>query len=133
MGPDDLHKAAWQIAEPYFAEAREQAMNQYQSLAGTPRASNKLDEVLMAAYRGSVELAFVPSDIERWGRFDPEQAVVELHDAPQAGDIDLVNAVAIYTIVNHGAIYDISAADIPDVSPVAAVYRYPVPSYLGQH
>ena len=126
MGADELHKAAWKVVQPYFAEARGRAISQYRSVAGTPRASNKLDEVLLAAYQGRVEFAFIPPDVERRGRFDPDQAAVEVHEAPQSGDEDLVNAAAIYTVLNHGAIYTIASEDIPDASPVAALYRYPV-------
>jgi hypothetical protein len=128
MNADALHKAAWEVVSPHFAQARQQAIDEFRSLRGTPRSSDKLEEVLIAAYSGTVEFAFVPPDVERWGRFEPEQAIVEVHDSPRPGDEDLVNAVAIYTIGNHGAIYSIGPDDIPDASPVAAVYRYAVPT-----
>jgi hypothetical protein len=125
MRPDELHKAALRVLEPRFDRSRRQALEQYRSLVGTGRASNGLPEVLRAAFQGRVEFALIPTDVERWGRFDAEQDAVEIHEAAQPGDEDLVNEIAIQTVVNHGAIYAVTPEDAPDASPVAAVFRYP--------
>jgi Bacterial archaeo-eukaryotic release factor family 7 len=128
MRPDELQKAALKALEPYWDTARREALLQYQSLAGTARASNDLHQVLRAAFQGRIEFAFIPTDTERWGRFDAEQDALEAHETPQPGDEDLVNEVAIQTIIKHGAIYAIAPQAIPDASPVAAVFRYPQPA-----
>jgi Bacterial archaeo-eukaryotic release factor family 7 len=124
LGADEVHKRAWQTVASYFEQAKRQAISQYQSLIGTPRASNQLPDVLRAAHQGRVEFAFIPPDTERWGRFDPEHDAVDVHVTAEPDDEDLVNAVAIWTIVNHGAVYAIAPQDVPDASPVAAVFRY---------
>jgi Bacterial archaeo-eukaryotic release factor family 7 len=124
MRPDELHRAALKVLEPYWDAARRRAVLEYESLLGTGRASNDLHEILRAAYQGRVESAFIPTDIERWGRYDAEQDAFEVHTSPEPGDEDLVNEVAIQTIVKHGAIYAITPQAIPGASPVAAVFRY---------
>jgi hypothetical protein len=126
MNASELHKAAQDALRLYFEEARKQAVEHYRAAIGTAKASNALPELLIGAYHGRLEFALISPCAERWGRFDPEQDTVEIHDAPQTGDEDLVNAVAIHTILNHGAVYAVAPQDIPGAAPVAAVFRYPV-------
>lgn len=125
MRPDELHKAALKVLEPHWDAARREALLQYRSLSGTARASGDLHQILRAAFQGRIEFAFIPTDVERWGRFEVEQDAIEVHETPQPGDEDLVNEVAIETIVKHGAVFAVRPQDVPDASPVAAVFRYP--------
>jgi hypothetical protein len=125
MRPDELHKAALKVLAPYWDAARQDALHQYRSFLGTGRASSNLQDILRAAFQGRIEFALIPTDVERWGRYDVEQDAIEVHDTPQPGDEDLVNEVAIQTIIKRGATYAVSPEAIPDALPLAAVFRYP--------
>lgn len=124
MRPDELHKAALETLEPVFNRARQAALDQYRSFTGTGRASGVLPEIVRAAAQGRVELALIPTSAEQWGRYDAERDAVEVHETAQHGDEDLVNEVAVQTVINHGAVYAVAPEEIPGASPVAAVFRY---------
>ncbi|MCZ7666924.1 MAG: hypothetical protein M5U34_06735 [Chloroflexi bacterium] len=67
---------------------------------------------------------FVALSQRLWGRFDPETGTVELHQEQQSGDDDLLNTVAIQTMINGGTVYAVPLEEMPDQTVLAAVYRY---------
>jgi len=124
MNLDDLHKEALRAVQPFFEKARAQALETFGSLVGTGKASDKLAEIVPAAFAGQILYALVRPDAQSWGRFDPDENRVEIHDKPEPGDEDLVNAIAVQTILRRGAVYTVSPAELPAASPAAAVFRY---------
>lgn len=120
----ELHRRAWEVARPHFDRGRQEAARQYRELAGTPRASNRLAEVLSAAHRGKVQFLFVPENGHQWGAFSPDNGETEVHPRAQPGDEDLLDRAALDTFNNRGMVYAVEAADMPDGGTVAAVYRY---------
>jgi hypothetical protein len=120
----ELHAAARKLVLPHFQSSREKAIAKYQDLTGSHRSVNDLKAVLLSAWDGEVEAAFVPAGIERWGKFDRDQHAVELHEVRQPGDEDLIAAIATQTAVHRGAIYMVKPDQMPDQSEVAAVLRY---------
>ena len=121
--PHELHAAAWTLVQPHFQKRRQKALAKYQDLAGSGRAVNDL-KALLSAWDGRVEAAFVPTGVDRWGKFDREQHAVELHEVREPGDEDLIDLIATETAVHRGAIYLVDPDQVPDRSEVAAVLRY---------
>jgi hypothetical protein len=124
MSAADLHAAAWGIVQPHFAETQRQAMAHFRNLVSSGRTSEDLKDVLRAAYHGRVEFVFVAVGLQQWGNFHPEQDIVCLHEEPEAGDEDLLNLVAMQTILRGGYVYAVPPSDMPGISPIAAVFRY---------
>jgi hypothetical protein len=60
----------------------------------------------------------------KWGRFDFDHDLLEIHDEPQPRDEDLLNLVAIQTALNRGKVYTLAPEEIPDRQGIAAIYRY---------
>ena len=120
----DLHQEALRALQPVFEKARVQAVETFSSLVGTGKASDKLAEIVPAAFAGQILYALVGPDEQSWGRFNPDEKRVELHDQPKPGDEDLVNAIAVQTILHRGAVYTVSPTELPAASPVGAVFRY---------
>jgi hypothetical protein len=124
MSVTDLHAAAWGIVQPHFDETQEQAMAHFRNLVSSGRTSEDLNDILRAAYDGRVEFVFVAVGLQRWGSFHPEQDIVSLHEEPEPGDEDLLNLVAMQTILRGGYVYVVPPSDMPGISPIAAVFRY---------
>lgn len=80
--------------------------------------------MIRAAYSGQVDTLFVPIGVQRWGRFDPEDLSVHVHDEPEPGDEDLLDFAAIQTILNSGTVYAVEPENVPDSRYVAATLRY---------
>jgi hypothetical protein len=123
--PPTLHKQAWAVLEATHREAQEKAVARYLELVGTGRTSEKLDEIVSAAYFGRVDHLFVALNGQRWGTFDPDSNRVEVHDDPKAGDRDLLDLAAAQTLLNGGAVYALDPGKVPGKeAEMAAVFRY---------
>jgi len=124
LKPNELHAAAWELARPYFETDRNRALARYGELAAAGRASNDLKEILTSAYQGRVDSAFLASGMQKWGEFDFAEAALELHDQRQPRDEDLLNVVAIQSVLHRGAVYMLPPQEIPGGSDIAATFRY---------
>jgi hypothetical protein len=49
---------------------------------------------------------------------------VHRHSAEQTGDEDLLDFAAIHTLLNSGTVYAVAPEYVPDIRPLAAIFRY---------
>lgn len=126
MRPDELHAEAWKIVEPFFRQEQEQAADLYQRLTGkkTGRASANLEEVVQAAYSGRVGQVFIPTDVEVWGVYDLANNKVQVDEAADVENMDLLNFIATQTLLNGGVVYAVEPDAMPEPATVAAIFRY---------
>ncbi|BAU63982.1 hypothetical protein STA3757_13510 [Stanieria sp. NIES-3757] len=124
LKPEELQEQAWQIVEPYFTQAQQEAIKQYRDLTGTGKISHDLKEVVAAAYYGRVDRLFVAKGIQQWGSFDPQNNQLNLHADLEPGDEDLLDSAAIQTILNSGTVYAVEPEQVPDAAPLAGIFRY---------
>jgi Bacterial archaeo-eukaryotic release factor family 3 len=124
LRPEELRERAWAIVQPHFQGAQDAAAAQYRQLAGTGRAAGDIGAIVMAAYEGRVDTLFVASDRQEWGSFHGETRTVETHREPIAGDDDLLDVAAMYTLLKRGTIYAAGLEQMPEHTPAAAILRY---------
>jgi hypothetical protein len=126
LSADELHKSAWDILGPLFQAAQEEAVAQYQQLAGqaSARVADKLEKILPAAYNGQVETLFIATEMQQWGSFDPVTNEIKLHDQMETGDELLLDLVAVQTYLKGGIVYVMEAEKVPAGTNVSAVLRY---------
>jgi hypothetical protein len=126
LSADELHKSAWDILGPLFQAAQEEAVAQYQQLAGqaSARVADKLEKILPAAYNGQVETLFIATGMQQWGSFDPVTNEIKLHDQMESGDEHLLDLVAVQTYLKGGIVYVMEAEKVPAGTNVSAVLRY---------
>jgi Zn-dependent protease len=120
----DLHEQAWAIVEPHFAAAQHQALADYAQKAGTGLTSNRVDEVVPAAYHGRISLLWVALGAEVWGRYDPEAGIIDRRDEPVPGDEDLLDLAALQTILKGGTVYAVEPKAVAGSGSLAALFRY---------
>ena len=118
LRPSELHRAVWQVVGPHFDAERRKALATYQGLAATDRRSRDLREILFSAYQGRIQSLFLPSGVQKWGRYHFEENALEVHDQFQAGDQDLLNAAAIETILRKGTVYMLAAEEMPEIGAI---------------
>jgi hypothetical protein len=123
LSNEDLHRRAWEVVEPVFAQGRQQALEQWDLAASRQQTRQHLDEVIPAAVGGQVASLFVPLNSEIWGTYDKDTAIVTLHEEPQPGDADLLDLLLVETVAHHGGVYAMPAGELP-ARPVAAILRY---------
>lgn len=126
LKPEELHDKAWQVVEPLFHKAEQEAMERYQELAGaaTGKASNDIKEIISAAYFQRVDSLFVAVGQQVWGEFDPDTMTVDLHPEPEPDDEDMLDFAAISTPLNGGRVYAVEPERVPDEALAAAIFRY---------
>lgn len=129
MGSNELHQGAWEILDPLFKQAQEQAVDRFLALAGneSKEASNELDTVVKAAAYGGVDTLFVGLGVKRWGLFLPDSNRVEEKAGVEKenGDIDLLDFAAAQTLAHSGIVYAVPAGQVPGEGDLAAILRYP--------
>jgi hypothetical protein len=129
--PDDLqsselHARAWAIVVPRFALAREVAVEHYRQLTGThpALASSYLRAIVPASYAGRIDTLFVATGQRQWGAFDPVGGALTLHDPAEPHDSELLDLAAIQTILHGGTVYALAPEQMPELVPLAAIFRY---------
>lgn len=126
LRPEELQERAWPIVEAYFRQGTEKAMEQYQQLAVTNKATDQVDEIVAAAFKGRVDKLVLSSEAQVWGAFDHETGKVTHRSDEQSkqNNLALIDFAAMKTLQNGGTIYALSQAEMPTDSPIAAVFRY---------
>lgn len=124
--PEKLQQQAWQIIQPHFQQAKQQAKEQYQQLLTTKQASANIEQIIPAAYQGQVDTLFVADDFQCWGHFEPETNSINIENTSTSENQDIVDVAAIQTFLQGGMVYLLPQAEIPNGDSLAAIYRYPV-------
>jgi hypothetical protein len=126
LSADDLHKSAWDIIRPLFQVAQEEAVAQYQQLAGqsSKRVADTLEKIVPAAYDGRVETLVLASGVQQWGIFNPVTNKIKLHDQIESGDEPLLDWAAVQTYLKGGIVYAVEKEKVPGGTTAAAVLRY---------
>lgn len=124
LSAKDLHTRAWPLVEPVMRAGRDAAVARYHAAAGTGKATASLVEALRAVADGRVSVVFVPVGVQRWGTFTETTRKAVLHDSLQAGDEDLLNVLAVRTLLDGGTVYVVAQDEMPAGGDVAALLRY---------
>jgi hypothetical protein len=125
-GLDDgqLHRVAWEIVEPHFAEARRSILSHFADFSNTAKTSDRIEEILPAACHGRVRALFLQMQAHAWGTFDANTLSVEVHNSPAEGDVDLLDLATVCVLQNKGMVYALPRDQMPAESNVAALFRY---------
>lgn len=124
LRPEELHKKAWPLVQPFFMQVQEQAAAQYYQLSETGQASTDIQEVVKAAHQGRVADLFVALGVQVRGSFERRTNTVHIDEGTGIGDEDLLDLSAIQTILNGGNVYAVEPEQVPDHGSLAAVFRY---------
>ncbi len=65
-----LYERSLELVGPVLLEKRRKAVEILDQLRGTPKASEKIEEIVPAAYGGRVKILFVELGVQRWRTFD---------------------------------------------------------------
>ena len=122
----ELRERAWLLVQPYFTQARDEALALYQRLVGTEHTGDDLAKIVVAARQGKIQFLLVAPDREKWGRLDSIEQDVEIHEQRAPGDEDLVNLAAVLTLSHKGTVYAVQPTQLPERVDLAAIFWLPV-------
>lgn len=122
----DLHDQSWKIIEEKFIKIQELAEEKYLQYKGQKNglASNSLSKILPQAHKGQVETLFIEQDLEKWGKFFPDQDKVQIFNDEKFDLEELASKAIDLTIDRGGRVYSLPQDQIPDKEEIAAVLRY---------
>ena len=121
LAEHELQVQAWEIVRHYFAQARQDALEKFNTMQGSDKVSTDLDEIVAAAHYGRIDTLFTAEDKERWGTFNEKTGQVQ---KAEAGQHELTNLASRHTLLNNGTAYMLPATDMPEEAPLAAIFRY---------
>jgi hypothetical protein len=126
LHPTELHEKAWDVIEPVFLEAQDDALDRFEQLfyQDDDLASENFHEIIPACAYSRVETLFVPVGQHRWGTFDASANTVQLHDSQQTGGEDLLNYAAVHAHLNGATVYALRPENMPGGRSIAATFRY---------
>ncbi|MEM8831238.1 MAG: hypothetical protein AAGE96_18045 [Cyanobacteria bacterium P01_G01_bin.19] len=126
VSEQDLHQQAWKIIQPEFVARERKAIDQYNQLAETQEASNKLTEIVTAAAKGQIDTLFIIANTIRWGQVDLPANRVEIHSEPNQNSIDLYDFAAVNTYLQGGKVYFLDSEQKSERGNIMAILRYPI-------
>jgi hypothetical protein len=121
---EELHARALEAAADLFRAPSESAVRRYEELAGTGKASNQIDDVVVAAAQGRIDTLIWEARQHVGGTFDAETSKVETHTSRLSGDVDLVNSAVVHTLRHGGTVVKALPEQEFGSGPVAAIYRF---------
>lgn len=122
----ELHDKAWQLVAPKFYESQSKDSERLKELlgSGSEQATFEINEIIAAAFSKRIETLFVSTGVQIWGKFNRDTLEVEIHDSQQEGDEDLLDFVAVHTLINGGTVYPTPQKKMFRQKTVAAIFRY---------
>lgn len=120
--PAQLYHQAWPVVEPHFRQAREAAAEKFRRLAGTGLTADDPRQILLAAHQGRIETLLFDPRATCWGTYQPETGDVTLHSERTETSDDLIDRMAVETVLHRGAVYAVDGQQA--TAPASAVFRY---------
>jgi hypothetical protein len=120
----ELHEKAWPLVQPVLEQERHAAAKRLRSGDNQPRYALDLPNVVAAAMHGRVDTLFVDCSQPRWGRVDPANGSVEVHDRKQPGDADLIEVAATETLRRDGHVFPLRPDNGSPSAAAEALLRY---------
>ncbi|HEY0524517.1 MAG TPA: hypothetical protein VGD08_14080 [Stellaceae bacterium] len=126
FGPEEIHRRAWALVQPEFAETWHRDMDRLNALIGeaTGRATLKPEEIVKAAREGRIDTLFIADGEHLWGRFDEDGDKVIAHGSQTEDDDDLIDVAALLTLRTGGNTYVLPKQELPRSGIMAAILRY---------
>lgn len=120
---EDLREAVFEALSKLVERTKKQVLREFQELAYLGRASDDLAQVARAAVRGSVKKILVASDQLLFGKLDRKTGRLTLHpEQIDSVDDDVLDDLAETVLARGGKVLCVPSADLPSLSPVAAVF-----------
>lgn len=119
-----LREQARTIVQPYFDQARRDAVADFHKSAGTGLTATGLADVVISAFQGRVRFLFIEDVSQHWGTFDAENRQVIEHSEAKPGDDDLVDFASYQTLKHAGSIHVMKPEEVPGNAPLSAILRF---------
>lgn len=119
----EMHARAMNAMSRCYEKKVDEELAEYNHKVGGG-ASNRLKEIIPAAYEGRILTLLVSDSMETTGAFDEATYTVKGRETGSPDDEDLVNDAVVQTILHAGKVYNVPNGKMPNGTPLAAIYRF---------
>jgi len=119
-----LQEEAWPIVRTHFERARAEALQRYEEAVAKGLATNDMKQAVLAAHDGRISTLFVATDVQQWGKLDPESRKIRLYEERGPGLEDLLDLAAVHTLTKGGTVYAVAPEQVPGGTAIGAIFRY---------
>jgi len=124
LDEEQLHRRAWALVEPVFAERVREAQEHFASLAGEghERAPHDVPSIVQAAMNGRIDVLFVAEDAQVVGRVNPGTGKGEI--CRDGEGEDLLDRATAEALATGAFVYSLPKEQVPGGHAAAAILRY---------
>lgn len=123
--PEEVHEAAWSIAQRQAQKTVDRALEIWERAGGGGKAESDLANLSHLAAQGRIRLLMVEKGRRAWGRRDPGTGDVEFAreggEDPDAESVEILDAVARSVLRHGGTVLPLSPDRMPVGSGAAGV------------
>lgn len=124
MTEGELHAAAMEKVWAWRQQRLAQFNGRFGSRTVFGRACYRIETIIEAARSGRVDALVFGDRVRLWGDDDPVNRLVSIHREKLPGDVDLVNAASVETLLHGGDVHAVEPRAMPEGTKVAAVLRW---------
>jgi hypothetical protein len=117
-----MHEQALGLVRPHFQQQIKAEVNRYRHHAETKQTCAEIDQVIVAAREGRVDVLFVDPRATILGQVSPDGGAVTVTN--NSNDEDLIDLAIVEALRTGGEVYSSEEFDLPTNSPIAAILRY---------
>lgn len=121
---NELQRLSWPLFLPQLEQEWGMVLARYHERKGSGLASDRWQEVLVAAAQGRVESLLLEDGAELRGSFDLQTMEVKIPAEDQALSQDLAELCALQGYLNGGSVHIVPPDFLPDKTRVVGVFRY---------
>jgi protein required for attachment to host cells len=126
MKDSELHAETWAITGPLLRRDRDESRERLRARlegAGVPGSEN-LQELMRTADEGRIATLLLSRDVTVWGRYDEESRKVIVVDEAGPDNEDLLNLLALKTLMQGGDVISLPDDLTMRTGPIAGIFRY---------
>ncbi len=122
---DKIHAEAWPIVSRVFEARVNTWVERYRQRTGTGLASDRLEEIAVAAVTGRIQCLLVAEEESVWGILDRKTGALQVRERQMdTEDADVLDDITEETFKRAGEVYVIPRSSMPVAGPIAAIYRF---------
>jgi hypothetical protein len=122
---DQIHAEAWPLVSRVFESRVDTWVERYNERKGSGLASDRIEEIAVAAVTGRVQCILVAEEESVWGILDRKTGSIETRERQRdTEDADMLDDIAEEALKRGGEVYVIPRAQMPSDGPIAAIYRF---------
>jgi hypothetical protein len=122
---DQIHAEAWPLVSRAFESRVDTWVERYNERKGSGLASDRIEEIAVAAVTGRVQCILVAEEESVWGILDRKTGSIETRDRQRdTEDADVLDDISEEALKRGGEVYVIPRSRMPSAGPIAAIYRF---------